>query len=340
MHRMYTVSASTLRQVISRALFPIVSLMLIGACCIIPISQAVSSFSEDFEEKVIEGDGPGKILVIPVNGVITDQDTANFFGPSEESTVASVTSQLNRARKDDSLSAVILKVNSPGGGVTASDIIYREILEFKKAKNIPVVAVFMDMAASGGYYISMAADRVYAHPTSITGSIGVIFGLVNVKEGLDKIGIKDYSITSGDNKSIGSPTREMTEQQQKILQSIVDDLYQRFVTIVKAGRPDLSREQILKLADGRVYSANQAKSNGLVDDVGYFDEFVKATTSLPNYKGPKGVEKPKIVIYTRSSRELDNIYQASTAESPDLNRIIKQLVFPGSSARFYFLWTP
>ena len=252
--------------------------------------------------------------------------------------VAKVVSHLNRARDDISIRAIILKINSPGGGVTASDIIYKEIHKFKQERNIPVVAVFMDVAASGGYYVAMAADRVYAHPTTITGSIGVIFGLLNVKEGLDKIGIKDYSITSGDNKAIGSPTKEMTEEQRQILQSIINDMYDRFVTVVDKGRPDLRRDTILKLADGRIYTANQAKKNGLVDDIGYFDEFVRKTTELPNYVGEG--KNPRLVLYTKSERKMDNIYQTPGAQTSDLNRILRQLVFPGSSAKFYFLWNP
>ncbi|HBS06729.1 MAG TPA: signal peptide peptidase SppA [Leptospiraceae bacterium] len=336
---MYTQAFHFFRQVISR-LFVVALLSVVATgCCVVPLGGgSFPSLSEDYEEKVLSGEGKDKILVVPIEGVITDEETAGFFGPSEESMVAQVVSHLNRAREDESVKAVILKINSPGGGVTASDIIYREIQEFKKERNIPVVAVFMDIAASGGYYVAMAADRVYAHPTTITGSIGVIFGLLNVKEGLEKIGIKDYSITSGENKAIGSPTREMTEEQRQILQSIINDMYGRFVTVVDQGRPNLNRDRILKLADGRIYTANQAKENGLVDDIGYFDEFVRKTMDLPNYRGSGS--DPRLVLYTKSDRKMDNIYQTPGAETSDLNRILRQLVFPGSSAKFYFLWNP
>ena len=336
---MYTQLFLFARQAISRiAAAALISSVLAG-CCVIPLGGgSLPKFFEDYEEKVLDGTGPDKILILPIEGVITDQETAGFFGPTEESMVARIVSQLNRAREDDSIKAVILKINSPGGGVTASDIIYREIRKFREEKNIPVVVVFMDVAASGGYYVAMAADRVFAHPTTITGSIGVIFGLLNVKEGLDKIGIKDYSITSGDNKAIGSPTQEMTEEQQKILQSIVNDMYQRFVTVVDQGRPNLQRSRIQTLADGRIYTANQAKENGLIDDVGYFDEFVQKTMALPNYSSSG--KDPRLVLYTKTDRKLDNVYQTPGAESSDLNRLLRQLVFPGSSAKFYYLWSP
>ncbi|MBI39462.1 MAG: signal peptide peptidase SppA [Leptospiraceae bacterium] len=336
---MYTQASQFARQVISRLSVVILTTVVVTGCCVIPLGGgSFPSLSDDYEEKVLSGEGSEKILIIPIEGVITDEETAGFFGPSEESMVAKVVSHLNRARDDISIRAIILKINSPGGGVTASDIIYKEIHKFKQERNIPVVAVFMDVAASGGYYVAMAADRVYAHPTTITGSIGVIFGLLNVKEGLDKIGIKDYSITSGDNKAIGSPTKEMTEEQRQILQSIINDMYDRFVTVVDKGRPDLRRDTILKLADGRIYTANQAKKNGLVDDIGYFDEFVRKTTELPNYVGEG--KNPRLVLYTKSERKMDNIYQTPGAQTSDLNRILRQLVFPGSSAKFYFLWNP
>lgn len=334
---MYPQTLGRMRQAISRlSLLPLA--VVLSTCCVIPVGGgSLPDFFEEYEEKVIQGEGTDRILIIPIEGIITDEETAGFFGPTEESMVARVVSQLNRAREDKNVKAIILKVNSPGGGVTASDIIYREIREFKKEKDIPVVAVFMDIAASGGYYVAMAADRVYAHPTSVTGSIGVIFGLVNIKEGLDKIGIKDYSITSGDNKTIGSATREMTEEQKQILQSIVDDLYNRFVTVIDEGRPNLSLKTVRELGDGRVYSANQAKQNGLVDDVGYFDEFIEKVKGLPNYRGGRD---PSVVVYTKSDRKLDNVYQTPGAETSDLGTIIKQLVFPGSSAKFYYLWNP
>ena len=335
---MYSQVVSRARQVISRLFIVSLILASVAGCCIVPVGGgSINPFSEEYDEKVIQGEGTDKVLVIPIEGVITDQETAGFFGPTEESMVAQVMTQLNRAREDSAVRAIILKINSPGGGVTASDIIHREIKKFKKEKDIPVIAVFMDIAASGGYYVAMSADRVYAHPTTVTGSIGVIFGLVNVKEGLDKIGIKDYSITSGENKAIGSATREMTEEQKRILQSIVDDLYQRFVSVIDEGRPNLTRNRILELADGRVYSANQAKANGLVDDVGYFDEFLDKLKTLPNYRGGSD---PRVVLYSRSDRKLNNVYQTPGAESSDLGRIIKELVFPGSSAKFYYIWNP
>ena len=277
-------------------------------------------------------------MIIPIDGVISSEGSSEFLGPNKDSTVAEVAGQLKRAMDDPRITAIILKINSPGGGATASDLIYREIKKFKERRNIPIVAVFMDLAASGGYYIAMAADRVYAHPTTVTGSIGVIFAVLNIKEGLDKIGVKEYSITSGKNKAIGRPTAEMTEEQRQILQTVVDDMYQRFVTVVEAGRPDLNREKILKLADGRIYTANQAKEFGLIDDIGYFDEFVIKTQKLKNYKGTD--PDPMLVVYTRSARPIKSIHETSTANVSELNQILRQLAFPGSSAKFYFLWNP
>lgn len=320
-----------------RKILTVITVICLNGCVLVPI-PVPAGLDEEYSERVISGEGPNKILVIPVEGIITDQETASLFGPTEESTVASIKQQLKKASKDKSIKAVVLKINSPGGTVTGSDIIYHELKQFKKEKNIPVVAGFMDLAASGGYYIAMASDRVYAHPTTITGSIGVILGIINVKEGLDELGIKDYSITSGENKSIGSATQEFKEEQKQILQSIVDDLYRRFVEVVKNGRGSKLKGSMKSIADGKIYTAKQAVANGLVDDILYFDEMVEKTKELnPVLKSGDA----KVVVYSKKSTKIENIYQANgqTAAS-NMNLGILGRLFVESYPQFLYLWRP
>ncbi len=295
---------------------------------------------QDLEEKVITGKDRDKIVMISLEGVITHEHEENFLGIRTESPISLVKEILKRAEKDTNVRALILKINSPGGTVTASDIIYNEVRQFRKRKNVPVMTVFMDVGASGAYYIAMASDIVAAHPTTVTGSIGVILQGINVKEGLGKIGIYDQSITSGANKSIGSPLRDLEPAQREILQSIVNDLHSRFYNVVKEGRPGFrGKEANLKaLCDGRIFTAEQAREKGLIDMVGYFEDFVPALMRHKDYRKTEGNNYPTIVTYVRGKGKVENLYQASYSSSYKEN-ILNQLMFPKSSARFYYLWS-
>src|SRR5207244_8728631 len=164
--------------------------------------------------------------------------------------------------------ALLLRINSPGGTVTASDIIYHEIMAVKEKRKIPVVAVIMDLGASGGYYIAVAGDRIIAHPTSVTGSVGVIMLRVNAEGLLQKIGVEASAIKSGAKKDIGSPFRPMTEDERAIFQSMINGFFSRFLDVVSKGR-SLPADQLKVIADGRVLTRPQALQLGLVEQVGY-----------------------------------------------------------------------
>jgi protease IV len=298
-----------------------------------------SSSSQDLEEKVITGKDKDKIALISIEGVISDDKKENFFGFSQESPISLIKESLKKAEKDPDVKALILKINSPGGTVTASDIIHNEIIQFKKRKNIPVMTIFMDVGASGAYYIAMSSDIVGAHPTTVTGSIGVVLQGINVREGLEKIGVYDQSITSGGNKSIGSPLKELTPEQKRILQSVVDSLYNRFFEVVKDGRPGFKgKEASLKaLCDGRIFTADQAKSLGLIDMVGYFEDFVPALMKHKKYQNSGNNNFPKIVTYVRGKSKVDNLYQANSDIYKE--NILNKIMYPSSSAKFYYLWS-
>lgn len=296
-------------------------------------------------ERVVSGTAPGekdKILVISLEGEISEHGSSgNVLSEGRPSLVGRIKTQLHLASRDPDIKGVVLKIDSPGGSVTASDIIYHEIREFKRKKDVPVVSLFMDVAASGGYYIGMATDYIVAHPTTTTGSIGVILFNVNAKEALDKLGIKSMTIRSGPNKATGSPFEEFTPEQRKVFQDIVAETYERFVSIVKAGRPKLKEEQIRSLADGRIYSAKQALGNGLIDSIGYFEESVAILRSLPGYRASSPKSVPKIVYYSYKDAPGENFYQIhNSTQAPQglLDGILPTKY--GRDFRLYYLYSP
>lgn len=294
--------------------------------------------SLELNEYVLSGTDKDKILLISIEGVISDSRSTNSFGiETEESLTARIKEELKKASSDQNIKGIILKINSPGGGVTASDILYREILSFKKNTGIPIVSLFMDTAASGAYYVSMASDKIVAHPTTVTGSIGVIVTGINIKEGLEKIGVKDQSFMSGANKNLLSPFAEMTPEKKKIIQGIVDNLFERFFQIVKNNRKQLEETRLRQLADGRIFTSEQALKEGLIDKIGYFEDAVQILMNLPNYKKSIGNESPRIVAYTIFRKPIKNFYQTQIANESMLNLLANKLK-QTTEIKFMYLW--
>ena len=218
-----------------------------------------------------------KVAVISISGLISDSE------PTIE--------QLKRFGKDDSVKAIVLRIQSPGGGVGPSQEIYEEVKKVRAKK--PVLASLGAVAASGGYYIACATQRVYANPGTITGSIGVIMPFMNVKDLVEKIGIKGMTVKSGAFKDLGSPIRDMTLQERELLQGVVDNVHLQFVNAVAAGR-DLNREDVLRIADGRIFTGEQARELGLVDVLGNLEDTIADAGKLGKISGePKVVTSPK-----------------------------------------------
>ncbi|MCP5502984.1 MAG: signal peptide peptidase SppA [Leptospiraceae bacterium] len=318
-------------------------ILLIGLLlqnCIISLFPDGGGIGTELKEHTLSGSGKDKILVLSIDGEISGEESSGFFGIRTESMVSMIKNSLLKALKDEDIKGIILKIDSPGGTVTASDILYREILEFKKKKKIPVIALYMGLAASGGYYVSMASDKIIAHPTTVTGSIGVIMTSFNYKQGLDKIGFVDDSITSGPNKSIGSGSHVRTEEQQMILQSIIDDLYSKFFAVVKKGRPSLSEDQLRPLCDGRVYTAEQAKNVGLIDEIGYFEDSINTLKNQDNFNPTDKGSEPRIIVYSPAKNDLKNIYQVqSRAEKSEVLETLQTFSILQKGPRFLYLWT-
>jgi protease-4 len=281
-------------------------------------------------ETVVHGESGDKILMLSLDGVLSGMPDTDLFGGGE-SPVARAREELEKAREDDAIRALLVRIDSPGGSVSASDNLYQEILRFKRERNVPVVAQLMGVAASGGYYVSMAADRVLAQPTTVTGSIGVIFGGVNLAGLMEKIGVENQTLVSGPYKDAGSMLRPMSDAERGQLQSVLDDMFERFVDVVVQGRPRLAPERVRALADGRIYSASQALEQGLVDGIGSIEDAVAAA------RREAGLSEARVVSYHRPREYRSNLYSA-TLPSRRFDLQLSAALPKLPQASFLYLW--
>jgi protease-4 len=275
-----------------------------------------------------------KILLLDVSGLIGTSLNPGVL-EREGDILSKVFYRLKKASEDKMVKGVILRLDTPGGEVTASDILYHEILNYKKRTGTPVLALMMGLAASGGYYIASACDYIIAHPSTLTGSIGVISIFPNLEELFDKVGIQVQIIKSGELKDSGSAFREMTDKERDVFQEIVDEFYQKFLNAVFEARKDsLSLENLRNIADGRVYTASQAYESKLIDEIGYFDSALKKVLELAD------VQEANVIAYTYYPKRKTNIYAThlnghNPFESKSLQEIVQSL-----KSGFYYLWHP
>ena len=306
--------------------------------------QGCSVLSIDFQprirplqEETVEGKGKSKILLMDVSGLLSDESGGLVLGtpPPRVPIVARVREELQKAEDDDDVKALIVRINSPGGTITASDLIYREIESFKTRRKIPVVAVMMDVAASGGYYAALAADSIVALPTTVTGSIGVIMLAVNAQGLMEKIGVAPVAIKSGEMKDAGSPFRPLTPQERAVFQSVIDEMYGRFVTLIASSRK-IPEDRVRAFADGRIYTAEQAKALGLVDDIGYMEDVMASARKAA------GLKEARVIMYHRPKDYRANFYSAAPIPTAGLESSLQQLttLLSGSGPRFLYLWWP
>jgi len=277
-----------------------------------------------------------KIVLIDVEGVLMNKTRRGLLSEGEHP-VSLLLEKLHKAEKDSSVRGIVLRINSPGGSVTASDLMYREILEVRGRSKKPVATVMMDVAASGGYYIACATDHIIALPTTVTGSIGVIMQMFTVRRTLDKLGVTPYTIKSGPNKDAGSPFKDMTDGERAIFQSLIDDFYGRFLAVVKAGRPKLTEGKIRELADGRVYTAQQALEAGLIDEIG------SVRRAVDWVREKSGAGKIRLIAYNRPLAWKPNIYaRAPVSDSEPVRTLQIQLPswLRNGTPRFMYLWAP
>lgn len=340
-----------MRETAWRIVAACMALSILGGCLPDKLVIDLNPSDGTLAETVVISDAPGsagdaspKVALIDVVGLIADAPTPGLIGMGP-SPVDTLVARLQKAERDPTVRAVVLRINSPGGTVTGSDLCYREVRRFAERTKKPVVASMSEVAASGGYYLSLAADEVIAMPTTITGSIGVIMQTFNFSEGMERFGIHARAVTSGPNKDLANPFVEEREDHYALLQGMVDEFYDRFRSLVLERRPALSKADFDRCTDGRVLSGEEAARIGLVDATGGLREAFEAaksragltTARLVKYHAPG--DPPRSAYAASSTSAGANV--GATAPDREINLVQLNLGAAGfDSAAFYYLWTP
>ncbi len=306
---------------------------LLAGCSVISID--FTPRIQPLREQAVEGSGAAKILLLDLSGVLSEQPLFTLGAQAPRvSILARVREELKKAEEDERVKALVVRINSPGGTATASDILYRELSAFKARTKIPLVAAITDVGASGGYYVALAADTIVAHPTTVTGSIGVVMLTLNAEGLLQKVGVTPVAIKSGAKKDMGSPLRGLTEEERAIFQGVIDDLYGRFVSLIAKER-QIPEDKVRAFADGRIYTAQQARALGLVDRIGYVEdavEMAKQAARLP---------EARVIMYHRPREYRSNVYSgASVPERFEASLVQLSSLLVGPGPRFLYLWWP
>jgi len=278
--------------------------------------------------------GSSRVAMVDVSGTLSNSD-AGLLGTGENP-VSLFTEQLLAAGSDPKVCAVILRLNTPGGTVTASDAMYREVMRFKQQYGKPVIVLMMDVAASGGYYIACAGDTIIAYPTTITGSIGVIMQTFTLKPALDRWGILTDAIVSGPNKAAGSMFETLRPDQRALFQSIVQEFYGNFVQIVRTNRPGIAEDQLATVTDGRVFTGRQALDLGMVDQLGDIHDAIRVAAE----RG--GATHVDVVRYRRAMSRAGTVY-GSAPNLPATQINLTQINIDNATdngAVFYYIWKP
>jgi len=317
----------------------LVSSLLGTGCVAVDVGLGPTRHTELQEVTLREPDGltSNRVLMLDITGTIT-HNSHGWLLKGRQRTPDMVSAMLRKAEKDKRVKAVIVRLETPGGGVTATDMIHHELREFRRRTDRPVVAVFMGTACSGGYYIASAAEKIYAHPTSVTGSIGVLAKFPQFGGLADKVGVDLLVIKSGKMKDLGNPLREMPKEERAVLQSLVDTFHATFLDRIIEGRSSFSNApELLDIADGRVFTAQQALELGLVDRIAYLDEVIDDVVR------DAGLRDARIVTYAYANNDEATLYTV-----PEV-RGISHLGIAGASAGmiletlkpgFYYLWLP
>ncbi|MDB5300888.1 MAG: putative Signal peptide peptidase SppA [Phycisphaerales bacterium] len=329
-------------------LLPLVVLLFLAGCgtpsfLITPVANT----NQLDETQVAPGKGwsPGKVAIVEVEGMLVNAKAGGLLQATENS-LSLFTQEMERAENDASVKAVVLRVNSPGGTVSASDAMYQIVRRFKKKTGKPVVASIQEVGASGAYYVSCAADKIVAQPTSIVGSIGVIFESMEFSGTLDKFGARAWAITSGPLKEMGSPFKPLEPRERAVMQEMVDEYFTRFVEVVRSNRP-LTEKVVVNVGEykqpdyagdfsGRIFSGEQGKARGLVDETGLLSDAIDLAKNLS--KSPAA----GVIMYKRPYGYSGSIYASGSTPAPKAN--VTTIDIPGAAgfvpAGFYYVWRP
>jgi len=281
-------------------IFTVSILIMFQGCAFISLDIKSLLSLPPIEERTLIPGTKDKILVMEILGPLTITAKKDGIMP-REGTMERLDSILARAKRDKTIKGIVLKVDSPGGGVTASNLIYKKIEEYKNTQEIPVVACIIRQATSGAYMTALAADKIVALPSAIVGNIGVIIPSVSLEGLMNKLGIKHQSITSGKFKDSGTPLRDMSSEDKEILKDIVMEFYKDFLSKVEKVRP-VTKEDLSIIKDGRVMTASTGLKHHLIDKVGYFEDAVMYVEDLADIRGAT------IIVYRRKGENEGGFY--------------------------------
>ena len=300
------------------------------ACTLVQVNLGPSR--EPLEESVVMGRGSAKVVLLEVSGVLLEDDPGQGVTPwsGRPGLLDRLAEELSLAEKDEAVKALLVKIDSPGGTVSASDMIYHQLVAHRDKTGHKIVVCLMGLAASGGYYAALAGDRILALPTATTGSIGVISLKLNLAGLMERYGIQAETVKSGPHKDMWSLFRPAGEDEQKLMQSLVDDFFGRFKSLVREKRTGMSEEQLETAFDGRIMSADRALELGLIDGLAYPEEAYAAAKELA------GVEEAKLVAYHRPGARRSNIYAGAQAARTEPSG----LPIPSPGPRLMYLWLP
>ena len=277
-----------------------------------------------------------KIAIIDVDGMLVNRRKGGWLRRGENP-VSLLVEKLDKAAADKSVKAVVLRLNSPGGTVAASDIMYHHLRQFRQQTGKPVIACVLGIGCSGAYYIACGCDGIVAQPSSVVGNIGTIFQTFSVAGTMEKIGVKAVTIKSGELKDMASPLHDLSEQERKVLEGIIRHHSETFFEVVRKGRKKIDEQKMAELSDGRVFTAEQALEQGLIDKVGYLDYGIEWAKEMA------GVKKSQVVIYNRPSSYMPNAYGLAAANTDGISPLFN-LELPdwlnSGGAQFLYLWQP
>jgi protease-4 len=288
-----------------RVLLSILSILILAGCAFVKVNVAAEP--GQLTEQVVEGKGRAKIAVVDITGIISLAPFGFDRFSKRPPLVPRLKEELERIIKDDKVVGVVVRIDSPGGSVTASDILYHELRRVREKRKIPVVACIMDKGFSGGFYAALAADEIMAHPTSVLGGVGVISFKLTVAELLEKWGVEISTVRSGPLKDFWSPLRQSRPEETALMQAITDRLHGRFLGLLNESRR-LSPEAQKAVATGRIFDAGEAMEIGLIDHISYLEDAVSRTRELA------GVTDARVILYRSEGAFAGNIYTTA----PDL----------------------
>ncbi len=290
----------------------IIGVIIIGSFLIFALLMILAFWGISTDEGTFLSGMGNKVAIIDLHGTISNS--------------SEVIRQLKKYGRDSSVPAIVIHIDSPGGGAAPSQEIYEEIKKVRD-KGKKVVASMGSVGASGGYYVACAADTIVANPATLTGSIGVIFQFPVAEELFKKIGLEFEVVKSGELKDVGSINRRMTRQERELLQSVIDDTYDQFVEVLVEGR-GLSKEEVLEIADGSIFTGRQAQQLRLIDELGNLEDAIKIAGEMAGIEGlPKTIKerKRKVSFFDLLTQSMEELFKLSESEKlmPKLQYIFK-----------------